>query len=463
MANPLYTLDWSPLERGMNTYRQGVDDADKSEKFRNALVGARGMPGIQPQMIGLAESLGPDQGPNALFQAYAHSQQNALAQQQRAMAERQFGESVRMHDQTLALQRQQEARAAQMTPYDIQVREAQARSSQAEAENKGYMTGMMRDAMGGSSQPPQGVTPPLPPSRGPSGAPMSAPLSQPLPGPQMQPQSGDGFDPSMVRPIADTQQPLATQQPGTQAQPRMVETPFGTMPIERAQKMTMAFHFAKNEGAAKAMQQAIDSASLGKHTQDKVGEKAFNTGELSARLDGIAGKFKPEYQTYETSARMGVLGVMDSFESLRSKIPPAERQKFAEYTAYRQESIDNLSNYIKEITGAAMGIQEEKRIRMGMPDPVKDSPTQFQAKLENSMRMAKTALARHNYLIAKGYDPKALGGDKLGDVIKLDDMPRIINQRGAELKQKILSEDPQADGSQIDRIVADRVKKEFGI
>lgn len=64
---------------------------------------------------------------------------------------------------------------------------------------------------------------------------------------------------------------------------------------------------------------------------------------------------------------------------------PEDRQKLADYTSFKQNATNNLSEYIKYITGAAMGIQEEGRIRKGMPDPEKDSPAQFEAKMRTPL------------------------------------------------------------------------------
>ena len=470
-------LDFTPVNQGINALSSMWQNNRKVDQWEAGLQSAARMPGMRPEMMDLARSLGPEHGPNALFQVYAQGRQNEIAQQQRAMAERQFGETVRMHDQTLALQKQQEARAAEMTPYEIAIKKAQAQNSEIDTQ-------MMRGLMGGGSAPSPstapdpstipGQAPPLPPMRGPNGASSAPAMPQggppnmlaprsPLPMPGVQPQSGDGFDPSMVRPIADAP-PIQPQQAAPPAE-RTIQTPYGDMTPERARQMAGLLALRGKNEAAKLMEKSLEQSGLGKHTQDKVGEKAFNTSELSARLDGIAAKFKPEYQTMDTQAKMYGVSWMDSIGPLRDKIPPQLREQYKAYTSYRQESIDNLSNYIKEITGAAMGVQEEKRIRMGMPDPVKDSPDQFQAKLENSLKMTKAALARHNYLISQGYDAKALGAskEKIESMVKIDDMPRIINQRGAELKQKIMSENPQADSNQVDQLIAKRIKQEFGI
>ena len=127
--------------------------------------------------------------------------------------------------------------------------------------------------------------------------------------------------------------------------------------------------------------------------------------------------------------------------------------------------MNNLSQYIKEVTGAAMGIQEEKRIRAGMPDPEKDGPTQFEAKLRNSIAQTKFALARYNYLAKQGYSVESLGAnrEKLSGLIKIEDMPKVINERGAALRQQISTSRPGMPPADIDVFVMKQLKQEFGI
>ena len=174
----------------------------------------------------------------------------------------------------------------------------------------------------------------------------------------------------MVRPIADMQPGQTPMAPPTPA-PNTIKTPFGEMTPERAHQMAGLLALRGKGEAAKLIEKQIEQANLGKHTQDKIGEKALNTAELSARLDGIAAKFKPEYQTLDMQAKMYGVSWMDAIGPLRGKLAPELRKQFEEYTAYKQEATDNLSRYIQEITGAAVGVQEEKRIRAGMPDPEK--------------------------------------------------------------------------------------------
>lgn len=61
--------------------------------------------------------------------------------------------------------------------------------------------------------------------------------------------------------------------------------------------------------------------------------------------------------------------------------------------------MQNLNQTIKDLTGAAMGVQEADRIIASLPNAGTDifggdSPTEFEAKLNNAVKQTKYALAR---------------------------------------------------------------------
>lgn len=100
-------------------------------------------------------------------------------------------------------------------------------------------------------------------------------------------------------------------------------------------------------------------------------------------LGAVAQKFDPKFleipfqvgQTFNTWK-----------EKLGGKVSPQEAVAQQQYHEFRSNSVDLLNRYINEITGAAVGVEEEKRIRKAIPDPVNDSKTEFIAKLRESVR-----------------------------------------------------------------------------
>ena len=76
-----------------------------------------------------------------------------------------------------------------------------------------------------------------------------------------------------------------------------------------------------------------------------------------------------------------------------------------------------------------MGVEEAKRIIAGLPNPGTgltdgDSPTEFKAKLDQTMQQMKLVEARTTYLLKNGLTL---------DKVPLEKMPSIINERGKQI------------------------------
>lgn len=288
--------------------------------------------------------------------------------------------------------------------------------------------------------------------------------------PMLLPQSfeGQGQAPGLQLIADQAEAPAAPQAPEG---PRQFQTPFGRMTAEEAQTLAGPMLLnPKYSAAGKAILDSVQGGgqgALGRAGENAIDEKAIGMIDLAGRLDAISQGFKPEYQTYETSAKMYGLAWKDSFEATRKNMKPEDRKKLADYTMFKQNATNNLSEYIKYITGAAMGIQEEGRIRKGMPDPEKDSPSQFEAKMRNSIAQSKLALARYTYLKANGYDERTIQSlaksDKIGAMVPLSDMQGIINKRLDQAAQEFKSRNPSIDPQSLKQQLRVIQRREFGI
>jgi hypothetical protein len=144
-------------------------------------------------------------------------------------------------------------------------------------------------------------------------------------------------------------------------------------------------------------------------------------------------------------------------EKLGRPLDPTERNELSAYTTFRQDTVRQLNQYINEITGAAIGQGEEaERLKSGVPNPGSgffdgDSPTEFAAKLQNTIKDLKMAEARLHYIKTSGL--------KLNDV-SLAQMPQVMKKR----EQEIISQfklDPAKPEERA--IIRNRLAQEFGL
>ncbi|MBM3549659.1 MAG: hypothetical protein FJX54_22195 [Alphaproteobacteria bacterium] len=202
----------------------------------------------------------------------------------------------------------------------------------------------------------------------------------------------------------------------------------------------------------------VGDPRLDRQAVKEIEERQLNTAEQLSRLDRIGSTFKPEYLQLGTRAGHALSNMKD-FTGIR--LTPEETQGLTDYTKFRREATTNLNQTIKDITGAAMGVQEAERIVATMPNAGTgvfdgDGPTAFKAKLDSAIEAAKHAMMRYSYAKANGLDPLKTG-------IELQDVPRLVSERGAKLFQEVEAANPGATSEAIKAAVRDRLAVEFGI
>ncbi len=212
-------------------------------------------------------------------------------------------------------------------------------------------------------------------------------------------------------------------------------------------------------GDGTTIRTGVPTSDMTGPTRNKVQEKLMNSVEGLSRIEGIIKDFKPEYQQVPSKLGFKWTELKDKFNL--GEIKDDDRKSLEEFSVYKQNSLNNINLYIKEITGAQMSEKEATRIRQGLPDPGEnvfdgDSPTEFYSKMVNTYKQTKAAVARYNYYLKKGIDPNAIGSMvNDGGAVSLTEMEKIIEERGKELRSK----NPKASIEE----VAAMIKAEFGL
>jgi hypothetical protein len=208
-------------------------------------------------------------------------------------------------------------------------------------------------------------------------------------------------------------------------------------------------------GKAKAPQVNVYTGDLSKTTVGKVEEGVLTSAEAMSRLNSIYGSYRPEYLNVPFRAKQEWTNLAGKFKD----VSPQDKQILTGYYEFKQNALQNLNKTIKDLTGAAMGVQEADRIIASLPNAGStilggDSPVEFEAKLNNAVQQTKYALARQTYALKSGIKKDAW------EKIPLSDMPTIVNKRASEIaKAYKLDPNKEADKQTIKRQLA----AEFGI
>jgi hypothetical protein len=233
-------------------------------------------------------------------------------------------------------------------------------------------------------------------------------------------------------------------------------TEFGTADVSKldpSQRKALD-KLAESRGISKAKAGAstIYTGQLSKTTASDVEKGVITNADAITRLNNIQFSYKPEYQNIKYRANQAWKTLVDKGIGL----PEPEKRQLAQYSQYKQNSLQNLNQTIKDITGAAMGIQEAERIIATLPNAGTgifdgDSPTEFESKLNNAVKQTKYALARKNYALKNGLK---------WENTSLDSMPKIIQSRGKEI-EKQYNLDPKDPATK--QTVLRQLAAEFGV
>lgn len=181
----------------------------------------------------------------------------------------------------------------------------------------------------------------------------------------------------------------------------------------------------------------------------------LESGSRLSMYNQIESQFKPEYLQPKFKAGQAWSAIK---EKSGANLSPEEKQSLAQFSQFKQNTLNNLSQTIKALTGASMGIQEAARIEAGLPSAGQgifdgDSPTEFQAKLNNTMKELRLVEARNAYILRKGLSFKD---------IPLDNVPKLINDRASELAKQYQVDLKKATPTQMNAIKR-QLSVEFGI
>ena len=188
-------------------------------------------------------------------------------------------------------------------------------------------------------------------------------------------------------------------------------------------------------------------------------KKQVGNIESLNRIGNIIANFKPEYQQVPTK-----LGI--KWSSLKSKfdmgdVSDEEKATLQDFASYKQDSLENINLYIKEITGAQMSEKEAGRLRKAIPDPGEgvfdgDDPVTFRSKMVNVYKKTRAAIARYNYYLNQGIDEGAIKTIiNSGGAVSLANMEKLIDEHAETIKKDNPSMSRQD--------VIDRVSSDFGL
>lgn len=194
--------------------------------------------------------------------------------------------------------------------------------------------------------------------------------------------------------------------------------------------------------------------SFDKAANNDIEKRIVDNALRMDRVRSIQGAFKPEYLQLPTQAGMWVDSMRDKSGGVLPPLAENERAALSDYAAFRSTAFNDMSQTLKEMSGAAVTPQEYERLLKSLGNPDVDAPEVFKSKMDSTMKQVKMAQARLYMLRSRGLP----AGDI--DKVPLESMDSQIDAEGdrkaAELRQMGVPEE------QIQMMVRQHLNSVFG-
>lgn len=134
----------------------------------------------------------------------------------------------------------------------------------------------------------------------------------------------------------------------------------------------------------------------------------------------MGAKYDPEFLTMPESVKQFALGATERLLG-EGALPDSVKQRMGQYQEWRSATLDNLNRLIKEITGAAMSINEAERITATAPTPTL-SDSEYLSRARRTVKELLSARVRAQWALDNGIrvedrgDWDKYGLDKFGNV-----------------------------------------------
>jgi len=212
--------------------------------------------------------------------------------------------------------------------------------------------------------------------------------------------------------------------------------------------------------------QNITTRELGTVATNQVEKAAIDSQFRMDRLTQIINDIKdnPEYLQVPGKAKAWWTDVKDK---LGFDIGNQEKDFMTNQSKFIRKAIENINQYIKEFTGAQMSEKEAKRLRLAMPDPGEDifsgqGPAKFASNAQDALEGARLAQARAIYFRNNGI-PVDLSKPDADAPISLEEMKKIISDKGMEQAKILRMQHPELSTQEIVNMAKEIVHREYGL
>lgn len=145
------------------------------------------------------------------------------------------------------------------------------------------------------------------------------------------------------------------------------------------------------------------------------------TDELD-RLNNIGKGFDPKFLQIPGRLKGSALKIKDLAGGMLGDMTSDETKYLTKFATFKADANKNLSLILNRLSGAAISPTEGERLKKGIPND-EDSPTEFVAKYNASVKDASRVIMRANWALKNGIGVKSV--DQLSKVMPLGSIDQV--------------------------------------
>jgi hypothetical protein len=178
---------------------------------------------------------------------------------------------------------------------------------------------------------------------------------------------------------------------------------------------------------------------IAKPTENKIESNLLESKEAVNKVANIISGFQPKYQTLPFRAKT-------AWESTKQKFGlkpnPETRKQLSEFKGWYKMAMRDYAIAIQALGKGNLTKNEEQLYGAGLPDPgkglyPKDAPEVYWNAIVDRYKGLNASIARHQHYLNSGLSTEQVYSlIKEDKVISLDDMNKVINERGKALEEE---------------------------
>lgn len=198
--------------------------------------------------------------------------------------------------------------------------------------------------------------------------------------------------------------------------------------------------------------QSVRPGELAKPLVNSLQETIVNSTARLDRLNATLSTYRPEFLRAKGLANAATTRVKDF---IGMGVSPEQQKYLNDYTEFQSNAATDLSQFLKEMSGAAVTPQEFARVEKTLPSGKELSPTEFEAKSKVALRTINRALMRANWALKNGIGVQSI--EQLSKVMPLEGIDQVYEQRANAIWQE-MGGTPESRATAIQR-----ANQEFGV